>query len=966
MSLVDWQGRLSEHFERLHLQRSTSFGTATIFGLEHGLQQAELDLLSGEIRGHIAHAPPSDEHRLPWIVCASEFGYQYSGDEYWQTFEDATPGWQVNGDRHWIRDCFDHFHRHFNGAKPTGPWSEHFSIICWPITHAILPRDLQRQLARVLYELRHSFSAELFESPSELGKRIAARSWATTSRFQNFVQEELLVGQIAVALLLEGDLGTNSLLLPATLKRIGSDLDRERRARDWLKSARHLAQERARFRGLAPLRAASLRTRPPTDHGREEVVALGIEPRLILRPTDVARLSWEVLLEIPDLSHLILKFPGVRESLESRCVVAGAFGSPLARGKLLHGSQPVRLARWPSPDEILLKFDRTVPHLEYLLRTECLLRPGPTWLFRVATDGLAYELRGMRVRPGHGYIIVSTSTFKQAANVQAIVLSCENVHGVALEVPPALSEDWTNLLHSLCLSQAKSIEVWPVGLAASRWDGEGRSAWLATERPCIAIRSDHAVASIDVSLSLENAQQLRLQSIVPGEPAFVELPQLPVGLHHLRVCALELGLGAWTDQELNGELELLIREPRTWVQGPSPQGPLVFQVEPTAPTLEQLWEGQVDIRLYGPTGRQMNCVASLFEFGQGTPSVSKRLPPLELPITASTWRSHFEKHFERDTENQYDLSRACRLEFSADELGAFELLCEREFTPLRWATRTSGHGYSVLLLDDSGATSPAIVNRFAFEAADIGEELEAASVSVWSDVPPAGGMYVARRGESVAAVIMSPAVRRFDDLKCSPRILNRGRSVERAEHILGLIGIWARARRTGNLWSVLRQRDVLVTLTKHLFFVFGGDNWERAELSGGDGEEGLNRLKIAVSRDHEGISFAAALLLHRQDLARLCCTDRALRFSELAVRYLRLRPPASGTVVWLTELALRLASDPAGVKAWAGPDLTGGVTQLFEIPTLIRAARFMVLAMDRHVGMATDRIGRAEAGWEWK
>jgi hypothetical protein len=66
-----------------------------------------------------------------------------------------------------------------------------------------------------------------------------------------------------------------------------------------------------------------------TDEARAEVTALGIEPRLVLRPTAASHESWEVSLEIPDLSHLILRFPRVREILTgSRCVVAGAAGRP--------------------------------------------------------------------------------------------------------------------------------------------------------------------------------------------------------------------------------------------------------------------------------------------------------------------------------------------------------------------------------------------------------------------------------------------------------------------------------------------------------------------------------------------------------------------------------------------------------------------------------------------------------------
>lgn len=184
MELNDWQIRLEKHFGELRKGRSTIASGKSVFGLEHGLTATELKDLSGAIREQILAGAPSCNHRLAWIVYASELGYVYAGDEYWQTFEEETPGWIIYGERPWLRDCFFWFHEEFGGVKPSGRWAEHFSIICWPITHAVLPRDLQRQLARILFNLRHSFSAELFESPLMLGEFIAARSWNATSRFQ--------------------------------------------------------------------------------------------------------------------------------------------------------------------------------------------------------------------------------------------------------------------------------------------------------------------------------------------------------------------------------------------------------------------------------------------------------------------------------------------------------------------------------------------------------------------------------------------------------------------------------------------------------------------------------------------------------------------------------------------------------------------------------------------------------------
>src|SRR2546428_3523346 len=396
MALTAWQERLHRLFDALRQARSASVGDEPIFALEHGLEMPEVEELAVDIRAHIAEAAPSREHALPWIVYAAEIGYRYAGDEYWQTFAEETPGWGTYGDRDWLRVRFRAFHKQFGGAKPSGPWANHFSIICWPITHAILPRDLQRQLAETLYYMRDLFSAELLKSPMALGKQIAARTWNANSRFQNLTEEPLLIGQIATALLLQGAQGSDSLILPATLRRIGADLERAQTAREWLRGAQRVAQQRVHFRGL------SSGSRPSSDPGslntveraREQVEALAVEPELVLRP--IGADSWDVLMELPDLSSLLAKFPGLRSVLtESRCVVAGSSGRPLPRGALLHGSQQVILRTWPAETEVLLRFEQPIPReFEYLLRVDCLLRPGPRLLFRIASDRLAYGLRG--------------------------------------------------------------------------------------------------------------------------------------------------------------------------------------------------------------------------------------------------------------------------------------------------------------------------------------------------------------------------------------------------------------------------------------------------------------------------------------------------------------------------------------------------------------------------------------------
>ena len=977
MDLKDWNQRLEQHFTALAHDRKD----IPVFALEHGLAPAELQTLQDALRVHIQVSGPARDHQLPWIIYATEIGYGYAGDEYWQTFEEKTPGWTLNGTRNWIRNAFAAFQRKFAGARPSGAWAEHFSIIAWPITHAILPRDLQQQLARILYDLRHSFSAELFEEPSRLGDFIAARSWNASARFQNFVQAPALVGQIAAALLLQGRQGFKPLLDPTTLKRIGDDLDHERRGRDWLRGARRAAEERATIRGLTIGRPTTA-TYQRRDEARAEVEQLGIEPRVVLRPIGDSR--WEVSLEIPDLQHLLFRFPQVRDVLtESRCTVAGGAGRPLARGRCLHGSQRVVLERWPRSDEVLLKFERNDDQLEYLLRTECMLRPGPSWLFKVASDGLAYESRGMRVRAGTRYLLISTEPFARSALARPVDVTCEGICAIGLDVPAALTSEWVDVLKQLQISQAKTIEVWPAGLEAVAWDGEGYGEWRASETPTLAIRSDHAIDQLTVAMGEGPSLSLALTGTPAGEPIFIELPPLAVGLHKFSIAARSASAAA---SEVVGSLDVVmrVRETRAWSPNATAHGPLEVELDPLAPSLEQFWEGKAAITVRGPAGRQAKCRVRVFARAGERPTFERQLPPVILPLSSEEWARHFEAHLKKDRDAQrcYDDAHTCEVEFSADELGVFTICCEREFTPLRWSVRRKSAGFIARLHDDVGG-GDAVIERFAFERPTTEEALPTSAEQI---APRAGGLYVATLGTFRAAIIVPPIVKDLADLRCEPKIDARPRTAQTITKLVMFAELWGKARLPGDPIADAHRVNVLRALSSEILAQIGGSTWTYAESRLKDAR-GLIDLQRNISNKGYERELASQLQFQYPMLASEAPKKRAAVFASLAEHVKLVRPSpfqrevvgASGSPVgrrrrvqgvgpehseWLAEFALRMASDAVTLTAWAGDHFAAGVQTLLDVPTLARAARFLVLA----VGLekkSSAAPGDVYAGWRW-
>src|SRR4051794_34099538 len=121
-TLREWHTRLERHFRDLCQARKVD-GGHPLYVLEHGLATAEVAELSEEVRAAIRTGPPSNVFWLPWVVYAAELGYRFAGEEYWQTFEDRTPGWVQNSERDWLRDKFRRFARLFYGAEPKGAWA---------------------------------------------------------------------------------------------------------------------------------------------------------------------------------------------------------------------------------------------------------------------------------------------------------------------------------------------------------------------------------------------------------------------------------------------------------------------------------------------------------------------------------------------------------------------------------------------------------------------------------------------------------------------------------------------------------------------------------------------------------------------------------------------------------------------------------------------------------------------------
>ena len=269
-SLDAWQKELEAHFSALHQEREKA--GLPIFAIEHPFGPETIAQIAAGLRSRLMRGDTLSRHWLLWVVYASELGYDYDGEEYWPSFERRTPQWRDDIDRRrQLRQWFLKFHKSFAGVRPTGSWAAQFSIIAWPITHALLPRDLQNQLARLLYEQRYVVARFVDAPARHVGHLLAGSAYAYSSRLRNFLEQEELAGRLVLSLLGASQQAGPS-VLDSTLSRVVADLGTAREAPMWLSEARSVVD-----RAKARLEARRSRRLPATDR------------------TSIMRKSWSLL-----------------------------------------------------------------------------------------------------------------------------------------------------------------------------------------------------------------------------------------------------------------------------------------------------------------------------------------------------------------------------------------------------------------------------------------------------------------------------------------------------------------------------------------------------------------------------------------------------------------------------------------------------------------------------------------------
>jgi hypothetical protein len=937
-SLDEWQERLDRHFSDLAASRVDS--GFPIFALEHNLSTDDLQEISSLLHSYLKGHQRLSTYWLLWVVYATEQGYGYDGHEYWVSFEHNTPHWRERARAEYLRNYFSKFQKAYNGVVPSGPWASWFRNIALPITHAILPRYLQFQFANALWEARYQFARLQNPTPATAGKLLASYAWDASSRFQEFLEQEELAGRIVLALLEQGTAQGQSPIYVPTLKRIVDDLVDVRRAGEWLKEARRVVADR--FHGVD-------RSRPGFSSEKDQsgnlaaapVEPPSVRPALLLRKSSAT--SWSVVSEVPSFSGVARLSPELTQFLKTtRCTVAGTDDAMLPAGWTLYTQQKRIIKSWPQSGTPMIAFERQNAVLENILRGECRFPQGP-WVFRIANDGLAHEIVGRTVRPGQHYVVLSREPLNAGVSFATPAkIDCEGVTGVTLAMPEAVEAAETAELHRLGLQVSRSIRVWPAGLCIRNWDGEGHGDWLSTEAPCFAIAHDYAVDEYYVRLNSD--PEMTIEGTRAGQPIFVRLPFLPPGRHVLSVRAKRIGLsvGSAALRDLQGRVELKVRDPTPWKPGTTSHSGLAVTIDPPDPSLDSFWEGNVRVSVLGPEGRDVTCSIALTG-RNGMSVLAQEIGKFDLPVSGSSWSQRFKRFANEDSRAwKYLEASTGRFVIRGEELGEYALHLERDPKPVRWICRVASQATHVRLVDDTGQEKIAEAEFIPLKQPGIPRTLDSASAMAGISAEAPGGLFVCRQGEFHDALIVSSSRggADFRDLLVEPDLSDLDPDTAR---LLAIIQLWHEARLAGSL-AESRREHIVRSLLGRLYLALCGSRWAHAEdtFLRNRLTQGSQQLERAIEAEARN-SFPAALRHNHTQIVE--STSAGARwFAEAAQRYDVSDDPG------LCTFALRLASCPFGLAAIYGAEVMTLLARIPDNPVLMRGARLLAL-----LSIADDR-----------
>jgi hypothetical protein len=540
------------------------------------------------------------------------------------------------------------------------------------------------------------------------------------------------------------------------------------------------------------------------------------------------------------------------------------------------------------------------------------------------------------MHPGGRYLLL----VRQAAQLEhlgrQVSVDCEGLTARFLELPDFVPADLRQRLNDAGIVVSRTLHVEPVGLAPRQWDGESAGEWLTTETPCFLLTRDHPFDSVEVSI--DEGEPVAFAAAAGKAPLFFTLPRLGAGSHRMEVrtrsATSSHGCTSWTYHG-HSQIRLAVREPSSWIPGQLCHPAMVVDIDPVAPTLDDLVDERLSLQVHGDQSRTVSVALVLCD-AAGVEASPRALFSQRMPLTAQHWSDGWRVANQKERDDyQYLTAGGGYLLISNADLGDYRVPLQRQLHPLRWVMRKSKAGAELRLINDGDENKTRVVcHRFATPACEQAEDT--ARHLLGKAATEKGGLFVAMTGDETRAVVIEPSEREHT-LRAALGANIDLQALESESNMQSLLVAhcrWAQAE-AATVLAGYKRNAVLKALSRRMLALTCGDAWMRKEdlLLGANAPKPLwNLLEDTIGHR----PFAIALSF-RWNNGHNWDHDKAHQLhAEVAASYAVGRDESARETAW----RLAIAPETFEVRA-AGPsaDFTA------ENAVLVRAARYLHLRL---------------------
>jgi hypothetical protein len=311
--------------------------------------------------------------------------------------------------------------------------------------------------------------------------------------------------------------------------------------------------------------------------------------------------------------------------------------------------------------------------------------------------------------------------------------------------------------------------------------------------------------------------------------------------------------------------------------------------------------------------------------------------PLEEVIWGTTAKSIREDQRFADA---YDAAESCSVTVTREGVGFATLTCERGFQPLRWRfTREHDGQVAATLVDrtDGGGTT---LDFYDIEAPLVAIPKDPAAPF---DVPPRGGLSIAKAGDAVAAAILPTNPNAVFHLPpARPVISTTAHSPEEVLRLAEGHQRWIGADLPADPFAAYERQIVGDAIARAIGTLIGGSHWADIERQLARADEAADHLgdmqdAVGISAEHKALALTIAYSLYKW----LKPDELLLGFHEVITPHLASHGITGKPA--MPRFLLLLAGRPGYITEWDTSEAVFILEQVLRSPVLYRAARFAVL-----------------------